>query len=326
MTITNAVLAITEHCNSRCAMCNIWRHGARAKDLPASEFSKLPGSLKEINVSGGEPFLRKDLPAVVQNIKKACPRAKLVFSTNGLLTKKIVSDMKEILKIFPNSAVRVSIDGMQKTHDKIRGRKGAFKKALATLRALEKIRVKDLGVAFTAQEKNLGEIFKVFSLAERNAWDYSFVLAQSSGFYFRKRNPKIKNLKLLRQELEKVIAGQLQSLNPRNLFRAWYESACLEFAESGKRVVPCSAASASCFVDAKGTVWACNVLPVRLGKLGGKIDAKKAKKRFESCNACFMLCSTLPLKKSVLLPIIGRYFAEKGTGFLKPFVFRIERL
>ncbi len=316
MALANAVLAITSRCNSRCAMCNIWRYSKsnREKELQASEFAELPRTLKEINVSGGEPFLRKDLPEIVENIKKACPKAKLVFSTNGLLTKKIVSDMRKIKKLFPKAAVRVSIDGTQKTHDRIRGVKGAFKKAIATLRALEKIGVRDLGIAFTAQEKNLHEIFAVFELAKKNGWDYSFVLAQSSDFYFRKKNPKIKNTGLLESELEKVIAAQLQTKSARQLFRAWYENACADFAITGKRAVPCSAARDSCFIDAAGKIFACNVLKEKIGELGKKIDCKKAKKLAEKCGNCWMLCSTMPVAKSQY-PQIGLWILAKKAGF-----------
>ncbi len=42
-------------------------------------------------MSGGEPFLRDDLPDVVRVMREACPRARVVISTNGLATDRIVA-------------------------------------------------------------------------------------------------------------------------------------------------------------------------------------------------------------------------------------------
>src|SRR3989338_8860698 len=107
----DAVIAITYICNSRCIMCNIWQ----IKDLPqlaVEEYLKLPASLRDINISGCEPFLRPDMVQAIRNIVKACPKARLIISTNGFSTDLIVSRMKEILKIKPDVGVSVSIDGV----------------------------------------------------------------------------------------------------------------------------------------------------------------------------------------------------------------------
>ncbi|MBT4071635.1 MAG: radical SAM protein, partial [Candidatus Magasanikbacteria bacterium] len=53
----DCVLGVTYNCNSRCTMCNIWKI-KNSPELPVKEYEKLPRSLRDINISGGEPFLR----------------------------------------------------------------------------------------------------------------------------------------------------------------------------------------------------------------------------------------------------------------------------
>ena len=61
----DAVIAPTYKCNSRCAMCNIWQI-QEPDELGLEYFKRLPKSLRYINISGGEPFLYRDLVELVK--------------------------------------------------------------------------------------------------------------------------------------------------------------------------------------------------------------------------------------------------------------------
>ena len=63
-----AVIAVTYNCNARCMMCNIWKEKP-GREVETSTYNKLPTTLKTINISGGEPFLRKDLPEIINIIE-----------------------------------------------------------------------------------------------------------------------------------------------------------------------------------------------------------------------------------------------------------------
>jgi molybdenum cofactor biosynthesis enzyme MoaA len=69
---TAAVVAATLNCNARCTMCDIWRNRVR-DELRPEEHAALPASLRDVNLSGGEPFLRDDLAAIVAAIAQAAP-------------------------------------------------------------------------------------------------------------------------------------------------------------------------------------------------------------------------------------------------------------
>lgn len=109
---THAIISVTLNCNSRCSMCDIWKNNIQNELLPIDYF-KLPDSLKDINITGGEPFLRPDIEEIINNIKKACPRARLIINTNGFLPQNIENKIKRILQIDPDIAIRLSLDGWQ---------------------------------------------------------------------------------------------------------------------------------------------------------------------------------------------------------------------
>ena len=52
-----AIIAVTLNCNARCTMCDIWKNQMK-DELRPEEFAKVPSGLRDINLSGGEPFLR----------------------------------------------------------------------------------------------------------------------------------------------------------------------------------------------------------------------------------------------------------------------------
>jgi len=75
------------------------------------------------NIGGGETFLRDDLDDVVAVLRPKTRR--MVVSTNGQLTDRIV----RFAERFPDVGIRISIDGLGVTHDRIRGVEGSFTRA-----------------------------------------------------------------------------------------------------------------------------------------------------------------------------------------------------
>jgi len=142
---SEAIIAVTLNCNARCVMCNIWQNKIK-NEVPPTLYRRLPSTLKEINITGGEPFLRNDLPEIIQVMKQTCPQARLLINTNGYLTKQIQKMAPLILRIDHRIALRVSLDGWGKQHDLIRRLPHFFDHAIETLSYCKKIGIKDLGV------------------------------------------------------------------------------------------------------------------------------------------------------------------------------------
>jgi len=62
---TDASIITTYRCQMRCKMCNIWKYPSNQRmEITPADLEKLP-FLKFINVTGGEPFQRRDLEDII---------------------------------------------------------------------------------------------------------------------------------------------------------------------------------------------------------------------------------------------------------------------
>jgi radical SAM protein with 4Fe4S-binding SPASM domain len=116
----------------------------------------------DISITGGEPFIRKDLFEFLTYLNDMEEIARIDLLCNGtLITEKVANRLKEFKKI---TRVQVSLDGATaNTHDQIRG-SGAFEKALRGIRILNS-REFDIKVMFTLQRANMQEIPDLIDLA-----------------------------------------------------------------------------------------------------------------------------------------------------------------
>lgn len=283
----DCVLAVTYRCNSRCTMCDIWK----IKDfdeIDLSEFSKLPKTLRDINLSGGEPFLRTDLPEIVGVIAKNIPSARIVISSNGFATELIVKQMKKILQIKPDIGVAISIDGLSKMHDEIRGIKGGFVKATNTIKELQKLGMTNLRLGFTVSERNVKELTKVYELSRKLGVQFTHSFAQSSEFYFGgKQNIDFKEVseeglsegmvlghetdkplaKVLKKQYKKLIKTELGGWNLKRFARAYYANAMLNFILSKNQPLSNAPGRDFFFMDPSGEIYPSVVHNFKMGNI-----------------------------------------------------------
>ena len=296
----DAVLAVTYRCNARCAMCGTWK-AEPGPELAPETFRKLPSSLRDINLTGGEPFLRNDLAAVHAAARAACPRARTVISTNGFLTERIVSCVREIARTEPNVGIAVSVDGPAEVHDRIRGVPGAYQKALATVQALQAAGFENLRLAFTATRENVRHLRETFDLAQELGVQFTSAVEHRSEHYFHSSAPKEPlPAEELRQQLAPVIRSELRSLSPKRWARAYFMQGLYDFAAGQGRRLPCRAGSDFFFMDPAGNVYTCNAAPFRMGNLAEQdfdelwtsSAAREAREKAARCAVgCWMVCT-----------------------------------
>lgn len=321
---SEAIIAVTLNCNSRCLMCDIWKKPSKNEVKP-DFYQKLPTSLKEINITGGEPFFRDDLPEIIGVIKKRCPGVRLIISTNGFLTKKIKKMMSVIIKIDPKVGVRVSIDGREKTHNKLRGIKGSYKKAMTTLQSLKKI-IKDLGIGFTLMEENKDDLLAVFNYCKREHLDFSLSLVSSSSIYFGNEKESLKPQKgtKIKKTFAELIESQYKTFEIKNWFRAWFNQGLYEFLTTKKRRLLCEGGKDFFYLDPYGGVYICHLKPWLIGNLKkesfeGIINSEKAdrlRKMANKCHDCWMVCNVRNKIKKNFANICWQVFPRK-LGFRK---------
>jgi MoaA/NifB/PqqE/SkfB family radical SAM enzyme len=213
----DAVIAVTYRCQSRCTMCSIWRIKEH-HDVPPEVYRKLPNTLRDVNLSGGEPFLRKDLAVIVRVVHGHLPRARIVVSSNGFLGKAIVPRALELREIFPKIGFAFSIDGVGEKHDQIRGIPGGFEKTTSVVRTLRKEGVKNMRIAYTLTTQNADQMTKVHELANELDVQFTMSLSHDSEFYFGKhgstimtRSARQVGSEKLRDDFTKVIRNELAS-------------------------------------------------------------------------------------------------------------------
>lgn len=251
----DCVLALTYNCNSRCTMCDIWKI-KDSPELKPAVFLNLPASLRDINLSGGEPFLHPELLAVVRNIRQVVSRARLVVSSNGFATELIVKKMKEILAIAPDIGVAISIDGIGEMHDEIRGIPGGFERAIGTVKELQKLGMTNLRLAFTVMEKNVNHFSKVYDLSRELGVQFTHSFAQSSEFYFGgKSNVENPRQDLLVKQYEHIIGSELKSWNIKKWARGYFAFGMFKFITSKNQVLSNAPGRDFFFVDPSGDIY-----------------------------------------------------------------------
>jgi radical SAM protein with 4Fe4S-binding SPASM domain len=295
----DAVLAVTYRCNARCVMCDIW------KDYPPdvlqpSDYDRLPTTLKYVNISGGEPFLRNDLPEIIRVVLRRSPQAQIVISTNGFLPNRVKNQMAEIVEFCPQIGIGFSVDGLDETHLKIRGIAGGFQKIMESIQICHDLGVTNMRLAFTASRDNIGDFRKVYELANEMGMEFTCGVAQDSSHYFRRQGNITVENEPLRQELEYIVSSELRSNSPKRWLRAYFESGLYDFAAGGSRLQRCSAGSSFFFMDSYGNIYPCNVLDEPMGNLREQTfeeiwfskDADKTRDVVAGCpNGCWMVCT-----------------------------------
>ncbi len=138
----------TSRCNAHCPHCyNYNRQFAHGKkeELSLDEIEKISrnfGHIKVLIISGGEPFLRDDLPEIISIFHKNNGLQYVSFHTNGFLTNKVSDVISRILDEFGDLrvVVCVSIDGIGRNHDRFRGVENGFNKLLLTIARLKELK------------------------------------------------------------------------------------------------------------------------------------------------------------------------------------------
>src|SRR6266513_111091 len=101
----NLTLSPSPKCNSRCLTCNIWMK--RENELSISEWDRVFQSLGRapfwFTVSGGEPFMFKDIVPLCQSLYKHCRPGIINIPTNSLMADIIPGKVEEICRSSPNA-------------------------------------------------------------------------------------------------------------------------------------------------------------------------------------------------------------------------------
>ncbi len=161
------ILFINSICNQKCEHCFYWKNLNQKDDLTRDELFALSvslGRIENLNLSGGEPFLRPEFAEICRQFIRHNGVREIYVPTNGVFTDRMVKQITQTLaeKSLRLFAVEFSLDGMPDFHDKFRGQQGAFEKAMQSYDALVELQKQDsrlrLHAISTATNTNVDEI------------------------------------------------------------------------------------------------------------------------------------------------------------------------
>lgn len=243
----------TFRCNSKCQMCYIWKNPTEPKEEVSLEtLSKLPGGFDNLNVSGGEPTLRKDLAELADLLH---PKARVMeISSNGLHPERLVP----IIKKYPDIKVRFSLEGDELTSNRIRGEKDGYATKVAGLRMLQEAGGTDLGFAFVIQDENVDQLVQTYELAKSMGFELATSTLHNAWQFYKNDNYFYDRVNVARQ-VEGLVTSLLKSGKVKNWFRAYLNLGLIEKILGHPRLIPCTAGTDFAFIDPWSDVWACNV-------------------------------------------------------------------
>ena len=161
------ILFINSICNQRCEHCFYWANLNRKDDLTKDELFALSESLgrvENLNLSGGEPFLRPEFSDIVRQFVRRNGTRQVYVPTNSYFKDRMLKHIRATLeeRELELFVVEMSLDGLGEFHDKFRASPGSFKKAMETYDALAELQRADprlrIHAISTATDVNMHEI------------------------------------------------------------------------------------------------------------------------------------------------------------------------
>jgi MoaA/NifB/PqqE/SkfB family radical SAM enzyme len=273
-------MEITRHCVARCVMCNIWRMRPTSPELQAGDWLELLedpilSELKELDITGGEPFLRSDLVDLLlgvgrlkaTHLRRLCSVA---VTTNGLLTDKVLNDVGRVIAPLEKAGVALvfacGCDAVSPTHDRIRNFPGAWQRLKATLEGLQALRTRYpsliLGIKTTVTRFNIDELDAICRYADAHGLFTivsPFIITTNRYDNVGRRE----DLGFSVEELQK-----LRDFYRTSRFRwNYYRDELLRLFDSGRMTKPCSAGFNYYFVRSTGELYACPIIDHLLGNV-----------------------------------------------------------
>ena len=302
-------------CDAKCTMCNNWKWGDRKSDMTLEQLepvldSPFWGAVENLNISGGEPTTRLDLPQMVEMFHRRLPRLrKIGINTTGLTPARAIPMLTRIVKFCAENdlliSVRVSLDGIGDVHDQVRAVKNGFDKASKTIAAMQALAAEhsnfQFGIASTIFAKNLDDAENILTWARTKGLDVVFnmlrftdamlhngALKETIGFQEREET-FMRKFFLDRVKEESVLSGQsFMYLHYADMIANGYH-----------RTMPCPFQSQGLLLNPNGDLHYCensqkigNVLDESAESLYFKAEnlAHRQQIKDETCPTCLSPC------------------------------------
>ena len=245
---------VTLSCNCNCRHCDLGGVIKDEKQIKPEEYGDLTQRLKPlaVQISGGEPLLRKDIAAIVKTIKQAGVKYAILVTNGVLLNESNYLQLREA----GVDQFSVSLDFPDERHDEFRRRPGLYKRLEQTLPRLAKLGFRDIILNTAITKANLREILPL----AKKAFDWGVDISYSAYTALRTRNEDYclnngEDLGILRQAINELVALRKRDnhiANPKAVLLntlKFFEQGCMPDCKAGIRflvvmpdgsLIPCS--------------------------------------------------------------------------------------
>jgi len=273
-------LEITHRCIARCLMCNIWRIPKNTPALSVDEWLSLLSKdlfteLVELDITGGEPFLRKDLADLLTGVCKLTAHhltllKSIAITTNGFLTKRVVRETKKILMETGQRKIGVvmvcAMDAMGDVHDTVRRYPGGWQRVHRTIQELNRLRADFpnlvVGLKTTVLPFTVDDLDAIVSYAkENNLFTIISPCIITEGRYL---NPdRAMDLAFNSRQTEKMIRFY-QNDSSRWSF---HDSCLVRYLKTGRMKKPCTCGFNYFFIRSQGSLLPCPMIDKSPGNI-----------------------------------------------------------
>jgi MoaA/NifB/PqqE/SkfB family radical SAM enzyme len=277
------IFYVTNRCNFRCKFCFYYAEidkGRKPDELTLDEIEKIArsiGSLLQLSLTGGEPFLRKDFAEITEIFIRHTGVRFITIPTNASLVDKMVRYLERVLSAHPETFVRLafSIDGIGEEHDKNRSMPGSFAKVVESYKAISPLRkrfpnlVLDSNTVFTSSTQ--GRILTILKYLNENFEFDNHTVTYARG---EVRDPSLKTEAANEyRQMNAFLAGLERKKERRFLYPvyrgvrdiAWRNLMDTVFED--KFVTPCVAGRKLVVISETGEVRPCEILDKSMGNL-----------------------------------------------------------
>ena len=266
------ILFINSICNMKCEHCFYWQQLNQRDDLSFEEIVALSedlGPIENLNLSGGEPFLRKEFAEICAQFIRHNGVKEIYVPTNGYFTERTVEAVRGVLKepSLKLIGIELSLDGMPVFHDEFRKTRNAFQKSMETYDALAEIQREDprlqIHAISTATERNMAEIKQLTTyLFDRcpQMTHHNLAIIRGDRKDPTLEGPAREEYRRLYQYIRQLW-GEREENRYGSIVEPMLQWAKLEAADREEQYVPCRAGVLSAVVHANGDVGVCEQRP-----------------------------------------------------------------
>lgn len=267
------ILGLTYDCNSFCRTCFNWERLRKDKELELTleeirrSLSSL-GDLLFVVMSGGEPFLRRDLPEICETLSRENHARQITIPTGALASELIARQVASTLERCPFTqiVVNLSIDHIGEKHDWLRGVPGNYEKLKKTYAALIPLtrRYSNLTVNMHTClcSYNVDDLDEITTTVKSTFPEISF-----HSFEMLRGDQPDKNIQPISTERYRQVLPRLESYwsSYRNydgflrFLKTYSRRVELEVLEKETQARPCYAGTISGVIDARGEVRMCEL-------------------------------------------------------------------